>query len=177
MGRLLLKHTENGKIEIKMSDYRNHLRFPLRCLERGLIPVSLRLKNLLRTQRGKEIIYKTERRLLNERIKNINMTLKHYEQKCYMYQHDLKQQIEQNWWEECKAEINKVRELRHNTVMERQTRKFIKLLEEKEKHQERQFITVATQTIKIALRQMNQLNPVLPVIPTRKWVINCLVFL
>ena len=44
-----------------------------------------------------------------------------------MIQHDLKQQIEQNWWEECKAEINKVRELRHNTVMERQTRKFIKL--------------------------------------------------
>ena len=50
-----------------------------------------------------------------------------------MYQHDLKQQIEPNWWEECKAEISKVRELRHNTVMERQTRKFIKLLEEKEK--------------------------------------------
>ena len=33
------------KIEIKMSDYRNHLRFSLRCLDRGLIPVSLRLKN------------------------------------------------------------------------------------------------------------------------------------
>ena len=99
-----------------------------------VIPVSLRLKNLLRTQRGKEIIYKTERRLLNERIKNINMTLKHYKQEGYMYQHDLKQQIEQNWWEECKAEINKVRELRHNTVKERQTRKFTKLLEEKEKH-------------------------------------------
>ena len=117
-----------------MSNYRNHLRFSLRCLDRGLIPVSPKLKNLLRTQRGKEIIYKTERRLLNKRIKNINMTLKHYEQEGYMYQHDLKQQIEQNWWEECKAEINKVRELRHNTVMERQTRKFTKLLEEKEKH-------------------------------------------
>ena len=62
------------KIEIKMSDYRNHLKFSLRCLDRGLIPVSLRLKNLLRTQKGKEIIYKTERRLLNKRIKNINLT-------------------------------------------------------------------------------------------------------
>ena len=84
------------KIEIKMSNYRNHLRFSLRCLDRGLIPVSLRLKNLLRMQRGKDIIYKTEKKLLNERIKNINMTLKHYEQEAYMYQHDLKQQIEQN---------------------------------------------------------------------------------
>ena len=63
------------KIEIKMSNYRNHLRFSLRCLDRGLIPVSLRLKNLLRMQKGKEDIYKTERRLLNKRIKNINMTL------------------------------------------------------------------------------------------------------
>ena len=139
-GKITIKtYRKWEKIEIKMSNYRNHLGFSLRCLDRGLIPVSLRLKNLLRTQRGKGIIYKTERRLLNERIKNINMTLQHYEQEGYMYQHDLKQQIEQNWWEECKAEINKVRELRHNTVMERQTRKFTKLFEEKEKHQERHF--------------------------------------
>ena len=124
------------KIEIKMSDYRNHLRFALRCLDRGLIPVSLRLKNLIRRQRGKDIIYKTEKRLLNERIKNINMTLKHYEQEAYMYQHDIKQQIEQNWWEECKIEINKVRELRHNSVLERQTKKFIKLMDEKEKEKQ-----------------------------------------
>ena len=64
------------------------------------------------------------------------MTLKHYKQEAYMYQHDLKQQIEQNWWEECKIEINKVRELRHNTVLGRQTEKFIKLMEEKEKEKQ-----------------------------------------
>ena len=121
-----------------MSDYRNHLRFSLWCLDRRLIPVSLRLKNLVRTQRGQDIIYKTEKKLLNERIKNINMTLKHYKQEAYMYQHDLKQ-VEQNWWEECKLEINKVRGLRHNQVLERQTKKFTKLIEvkEKEKHRER----------------------------------------
>ena len=77
------------------------------------------------------VIVQTEKKLLNERIKNINMTLKHYEQEAYMYQHDLKQLIEQQWWEECKVEINKVRELRHKQVLERQTKKFTKLIEEK----------------------------------------------
>ena len=114
-----------------MSNYRNHLRFSLRCLDRGLIPVSIRLKNLLRTQKRKEFIYKTERRLLNKRIKNINMTLKHYEHEGYMYQDDLKQQNEQDCWDECKAEIYKVRELRHKTVLDRQIIKLNKLLEEK----------------------------------------------
>ena len=113
------------------SDYRNNLRFSLRCLNRGLIPFSLRLNNLLRTRKGKEIIYKTERRLFTERIKNINMTLKHYEHEGYMYQDDLKQQIEQDCWEECKAEIDQVRELRHKSVLDRQIIKFNKLLEEK----------------------------------------------
>ena len=157
------------KIEIKMSDYRNHLRFSPRCLDRGLIPVSLRLKNLLRTERGRDIIYKTEKRLLNERIKNINMTLKHYEQEAYMYQHDLKQQIEQNWWEECKLEINKVRERRHKKVLERQTNKFIKLLEEKEqekeKHQERH-----SQSGHISHNSCTKTTESLK--PNTKWVIN-----
>ena len=153
------------KTEIKMSDYRNHLRFSLRCLDRGLIPVSLRLKNLVKTQRGRDIIYKTEKKLLNKRIKNINMTLKHYEQEAYMYQHDLKQQIEQNWWEECKLEINKVRELRHNQVSERQTKKFTKLIEEKEKHQERHHsghISYHDRTKTVEASKPN----------TNKWVIN-----
>ena len=54
-----------------------------------------------------------------------------------MYQHDLKQQIEQQWWEECKLEINKVRERRHIIVLERQTNKFIKLLK-RERTRERE---------------------------------------
>ena len=48
-----------------------------------------------------------------------------------MYQDDLKQQIEQDSWEECKAEIYKVKELRHKSVLNRQMIKFDKLLEEK----------------------------------------------
>ena len=97
------------------------------------------------------------------------MTLKHYEQEGYMYQHDLKQQIEQNWREECKAEINKVRELRHNTVMERQTRKFIKLLEEKEKDRERHVYHSGHTNYKDCTKANESIKPSNT---NKKWVIN-----
>ena len=44
------------KWEVKVSDFKNHRRFSLRCLSQGVTPVSLRLKNLLRTQKGEGII-------------------------------------------------------------------------------------------------------------------------
>ena len=71
-----------------------------------------------------------ERRLLNERIKNIIMTLKHYKHEGYMYQEDLKQLIDQDSWEGCKAEINKVKKLRQKSVLDKHMLKFNKLLEE-----------------------------------------------
>ena len=91
MGKIPLPYTENGrKWEAKVSDFKNHQRFSLRCLDKGLVPVSLKLKNMIRTQRGKGIIQKAEKQLLNERIKNINYTLKHYEHDRYMYKRELK---------------------------------------------------------------------------------------
>ena len=51
------------KMEIKISNFKSHIRFLLRCLNKGLVPVSLTLKNLMRTQKGRDIIYKTERKL------------------------------------------------------------------------------------------------------------------
>ena len=62
------------------------------------------------------------------------MTLKHYEREGYTYQEDLKQQIDQDGWEECKAEINKVKELRHKSVLDRQMIKFNKLLEKNQEN-------------------------------------------
>ena len=95
------------------------------------------------------------------------MTLKHYEQEAYMYQHDLKQLIEQQWWEECKLEINKVRDLRHKQVFERQTKKFTKLIEEKlkEKLQEREHIGCISYHDCTKTVEASKPN-------TNKWVIN-----
>ena len=75
------------KIELKISVLKNHQRFLLR---KEVIPVGLKLKNIIRTQKGDCIIHKAERKLLNERIRNINNTIEHYEHDRYMYRDQLK---------------------------------------------------------------------------------------
>ena len=63
------------KTEHKMADFSNHRRFTLRCLSKNLIPVSVRLKSNIKTLKGKQIIRKAERALLNERVRSINNSL------------------------------------------------------------------------------------------------------
>ena len=115
------------KIEKKMVDFCNHRRFSLRCLKTDVIPVSIRLKTNIRTVRGLEIIRKTERKLLNERVRSINNSLE-----LYMYERDsivqqLEEKLEQdqsNLLEECQDFIQRVIECKHHRVMVQQKRKF-----------------------------------------------------
>ena len=103
-----------------MADYCNHRRFSLRCLKKDIIPVSIRLKTNIRTVRGMEIIRKTERKLLNERIRSINNSLE-----LYTYERDsiikqLEEKLEQdpsNLLQECQDFIKRIIECRHHRVM------------------------------------------------------------
>ena len=63
------------KFECKMADFLNHRHFSLRCLSKGLIPTSIRLKSNIKTPKGKYIIRKAELALLNERIRAINNSI------------------------------------------------------------------------------------------------------
>ena len=63
------------KLQLKMADFQNHRCFFLRCLDEGVIPVSIKLKSQVRTPKGFQIIRKAEIALLNERIKSINYTI------------------------------------------------------------------------------------------------------
>ena len=58
-------------LQIKDSDYKNHHRF-LRCLSKDLIPVSVKLESMINIRRAKQVICKTERQLLQDRVKTIN---------------------------------------------------------------------------------------------------------
>ena len=68
-------------------------------------------------------------KLLNERIRNINGTIQCYEHERYMYQNELKELMDEEMWVLCMAEINRVKEIRHEAVMKRQINKFNKLLQ------------------------------------------------
>ena len=115
------------KLEIKTAEFKNHRRFTLRCLSKGLIPVSIKLKTTVKTPKGIYIIRKAERMLMNERIRSINNTiimLNHQIDTCIDI---LKGIINKEVMEECHEFINYTRERRHYKTMERQKKKFERL--------------------------------------------------
>ena len=103
----------------------------MRCLGNGIIPVSIRLKNNVRTQRSDNIIQRAERSLLNERIREVNIILDWLKHDTYMYETKLSAILSQDHMKECKEFITDHKELRHKLVMECQTKKYLKLWHQK----------------------------------------------
>ena len=133
---------------MKMCNYENHRRFSLRCLGNGIIPVIIRLKNQVRTQRSVNIIHKAERSLLNERVSDniihkaersllnervseVNMTLNRLKHDVYMYQNKLSGIISEDLMKQSIEFIKEYKEARHKAVMDRQIKKYIKLWAQK----------------------------------------------
>ena len=94
----------------KMVDFKNHRRFTLRCLDSNIIQVSLRLKSNIRTPRAINIIKKSERLLLNERVRTINSTLEMLERQCHTCRSDLNKVLDRDIMEECDKIMVKIKE-------------------------------------------------------------------
>ena len=126
------------KMEGKVSNFQNHRRFSLRCLSQGVTPVSLRLKNLTRTQKGDGIIKRAERQLLNERIRNINFKIEKFQHDKYMYENQLHEILKEDqiMWNACKEEVLKRKETRHQKVLKRQISKFERLIQGRKKQEQ-----------------------------------------
>ena len=94
--------------------------------------MSIRLKTNVRTTKGLGIIRKAERKLLNECIRFINnsLELNMYEKKAIIQQ--LEEKLDHNTiLEECKNFIKRVVEVRHQTVLDQQKKKFELLYQQK----------------------------------------------
>ena len=103
---------------LKISNYKNHRRFSLMCLSKGVTPVSLKLKNNIRTYKSNCIIHQPEKKLLNERIRNINNTIEHLNYVKYMYECDLKVIVGLEMFKKREEYIETAEEIRHNKVLQ-----------------------------------------------------------
>ena len=119
-------------LNMRIRNCKNHQRFFLSCLSNDLIPVSLKLKNNLRTYKNDCIIYRAERSLLNERIRNINNSLEKLEHDRYMYELKLSAIVGPDLMIECKGLIEDLRKTRNKKVLEQQKSKFERLWHKKQ---------------------------------------------
>ena len=60
---------------LRESDFKNHRIFTLRCINRGIVLVSIRLRseNSKLSKGTKEIIYKAEKQLLQDRVSKVEL--------------------------------------------------------------------------------------------------------
>ena len=106
-----------------MADFKNHRRFLLRCLDSNNIPVSLRLKSNIKTPKGLNIIRKTERVLLNERISTINNTIEMLECQRDTCKIELFRVLDQEFMAECNEFVKKIKDDRHFKTLDWQKAK------------------------------------------------------
>ena len=98
--------------------------FTLRCLSQKITPNSLKLKSNIKTTRGKWTVERAERQLENERVRNINITTETCSWQRDTCIDNLKGQISPFYFQECVKFIERVKELRHQSVLERQLSTF-----------------------------------------------------
>ena len=110
----LLKDWE--KLQIRDCNYRNQRIFTLRCISKGLIPVSIRLKTTIRTEKAKKIIRKLERDLLQVRVKSINILLGYNAKQMDLSRSKLAPIISNTSMGKCKELIDKVSHFRHSKL-------------------------------------------------------------
>ena len=115
------------KYERKMADFANHRRFTLRCLSKGLVPVSICLTKNIKTPKGLQIVRRAERALMNERIRSINNTLNMVSDLRDTCKNQLRESLNNEWMDRCIEVIKVGREKQHLKTLERQKQKYDRL--------------------------------------------------
>ena len=121
-----------ARLQLRTSDYKNHRMFTLKCIHKDLIPVSIKLKSIIKTAKARQIIRKAEKDLLQTRVKAINSILENVAKQTEECRTQLASIISAQRLGECQGFIDKVSEIRFNKVRQRQLNKYNMLLNKKE---------------------------------------------
>ena len=120
------------RLQLRASDYKNHRIFTLRCLHKELIPVSIKLKSTLKTEKARKIIRKAEKDLLQARIKAINSILDNVAKQTEECRPQLVSIISEQRLRECQGFVDMVGKIRFTEVKQMQLNKYNILLNKKE---------------------------------------------
>ena len=112
------------RLWLRTSDYKNHRIFTLRCVHKELVPASIKLKSTLTPPKARQIIRKTEKDLLQARVKAINNILDQVTKQTEECRTQLASIISAERLRESQGFINKVSEIRFSKVSQRQLNKF-----------------------------------------------------
>ena len=125
---------------VKVSDYKNHRIFTLKCISNNLTPVSIRLKPLRSKQNisasARNIIERAERQLMQDRVRGINSTIQASENNGSHNKTRLASIVSPVDLDRCSNFIEKVRQERFNKVKARQVRKFNILYNKNKQYQD-----------------------------------------
>ena len=113
-------------------NYKNHRIFTLRCIHKELVPVSIRLKTTLRTEKARKTMRTAEKQILQARITSINSILDNYAKQRELCRSKLASILSTSNFRKCQVFVEKVGEFRFNKVKTRQVIKFNNLLCKKE---------------------------------------------
>ena len=122
--------------QLRNCDYRNHRIITLKCISDELVPVSIRLKTTMKTERARptqsSTSKKAEKDLLQARVKSINSILGDNTKQRELSRSKLASLVSTSTMETCQHFIDKVGELRFLKIKERQVNKFNRLLLKKQ---------------------------------------------
>ena len=120
------------RFQLRGCDYRNHRIFTLKCISKVLVPVRIRLKTTIKTEKARKIIRKAEKDLLQARFKSINSILGDSAKQRELSMSQLVSIVSTSTMDKCQWFVHKVSELTFLKIKERQINNFSRLLLKKE---------------------------------------------
>ena len=119
------------KFQLRQCDFKNHRIFTLRCLHSDLVPVGIRLKSTLKSERAKKILRMAEKQLLQTRLKSTSSLLDNNAKQLELTRSKVASILTPLNYQECQDFIDKIKK-RFIKVRERQVRKLNNLINRKE---------------------------------------------
>ena len=120
------------RLQMRQCNYKNHRIVTLRYLHNDLVPVSIKLKSTLRSERAKKILRLVEKQLLQTRLKSINSLLDNKAKQLELTRSKITSILPAPRYQQCQEFVEKIKETRFTKFRERQVRKFNNLLNRKE---------------------------------------------